>query len=372
MKHILICLLCTVVLFSYIGRATVPGDGLTAASQGNSIARVAVAATTPQSKERKVSTKSASLQVGILLGHADDLATTRFKNTFEKGLPTELKVNSVDTSGSVETQKTMFEKMVSSSYNLIVMEMLSTSPAEYFIDMAGQAGIPMIIIGEQPPQELLTRYPGIYYIGFSGDSLTSMMAAETFGFWKNNPDMMNFEKDEWDLSYSAVTSTGFDTKGYSSLFESAMSEHGVTTQFEVDSVVRHFDYNLHKEIDQTIIKDSEIIFFDNSTEAQKTINYFYDPTEFKKRPKVQIALSVIDDGAIKLIEEGEVLFACGADNKHLGTMASRLAQLLMAGQVPGFQNLELEPVNERSFFLPYTVMRADIPPEPVEEPDSDD
>lgn len=367
MKHILICLVCSVLLFSYIGRQTVIQD-INSTALGANIAQVAAAATTPVKKGRSATPVATQLQVGILLGHADDLGTARFKNSFEKGLPTEVKVNTVDTAGSLETQKTMFGKMLESGYNLIVLELTPTCPAEYFIDEAGQAGVPMIIIGQEPSPTLLQKYPGIYYLGFSNDDLMALMAQETATFWQNNPKMMDFEDDTWDMTYSAITSTGFAEPGKSAAFEGAMAKLGISTSMAVDSVVRHYEYDLHKEIDQTIIKDSELVIYDSSVEAQKAINYYYDPTEFTKRPKQQLALSVIDDGATKLVADGEVLFACGTDTKALGDVAARIGQLLLAGQVPTFQTLEIEPVADRSFYLPGTVLRAPIVPESIEEP----
>lgn len=367
MKHIVICLICTVLLFAYIGQQTMGADSLAAAPTGNTVARVAAAVTNQVPKDAAAPRTVSQQQVGILLGHADALGTARFRSAFEKSMTADTKVNAVDTAGSIETKRTMFDKMLESQYNLIVLELLDTDDATYFIDGAGNAAIPLLIIGTQPAQELLTRYPGIYYIGFSGNSLVQLLAQETFAFWQSNPSLMNFEKDEWDLSYSAITTNGFEQSGYRKMFDEALQQLGVSTQFEVDSLVRHFDYDLYKEIDQTIIKDSELVIYDSSTEVQKAINYYYDPTEFKKRPKQQLALSVIDDGAIKLVEEGEVLFACGTDTKELGNRAARMAQVLMAGQTPSFQNLELELTGERSFFLPYTVIRSDIAPEPVED-----
>lgn len=371
MKHILICAICTVLLFGYIGRSTMSESSLVSMPTGNAVTRVAVAATTQAvQKEAEEPEKPAVMQVGILLGHGDDLGTIRFKNALEKALPQDNKVSVVDAVGSADTQKTMFDKMVDSGYNVIIIELMDSSPAEELIDKAGQAGVPLIVFGREPSLELLTRYPMVYYIGFSGEDLAAMLANETFAFWQSNPTMMNFEKDEWDLSYSAITSTGFEESGLRAQFDAAIESLGLSTQFEVDSIVRHYDYDLHKEVDQTIIKDSEIVFYDSSTELQKVINYFYDPTEFSRRPKQQLALMVIDDGASKLVEEGEALFACGTDTRELGMLASRLSQLLMAGQTPSFQSVEIEPVNERCFYLPYTVIHAAIEPEPVEEPET--
>lgn len=364
MKHVLFCIICTVLLFSYIGQRTVFQE--MTVSTGTNVANVARLAATTQSSQAAEPIQAQQMQVGILLGHADDMGTAQFCNTFEKALGTTVKVNNVDTSGNEDTRKAMFDKMIESNYNLIVLEH-TQGAADYYIDTAGQAGIPVIIIGAQPAQSLLTKYPGIYYMGFSSDSIVELMAQETYNFWQNNPTMMDFENDEWDLTYSAITSTGFADTGSSTAFENAMSELGVSAQMAVDSIIQPYDYNLHKEIDQTIIDDSEIVFYDSSAEAQKAINYFYDPTEFSKRPRQQLALSTIDDGAAKLVEDGEVLFACGTDTHSLGAVAARLAQLLMAGQEPTFQSLEMEQSAERVYHLPCTVLRAAIEPEPVEE-----
>lgn len=366
MKHILICLICTVMLFAYIGKHTMGEDNLTTMSAGgNAVARVAIAATNQPTKKEAV-TKASATQVGILLAHADNLDTARFRNTLEKGLDPTIKINTVDTAGNVDTQKTMFDKMIESGYNLIVMEMQETSPAEYFVDKAGQASIPMIIFGTQPSDELLNRYHGIYYIGFSGGNLVEMMSDEIAKLWSSNPTLLNFEKDDWDLSYSAITSKGFADTGLQAMFDTAMKSRDITTQFEVDSIVKPYEYDLHKEIDQTIIKDSEIVIYDSSAEVQKAINYYYDPTEFKKRPKQQLVLSSIDDGAIELVNSGEVMFACGTDTRELGTLASRLAGILISGQAPNSYNIDMELVDGRSFYLPYSVIRANIEPEPVE------
>ena len=177
---------------------------------------------------------------------------------------------------------------------------------------------------------------------------------------------MDFEDDDWDLTYSSSASKSFAAAGHKKAFEAAMTRLGISTSLAVDSVIEAYEYDLHKEIDQTIIDDSEIVFYDSSVEAQKAINYYYDPAEFTKRPKQQLALSVIDDGAAQLVKDREVLFAVGTDTTELGRVASRLATVLMAGQTPSFQNMELTPTGQ-SFYLPITVLRADIPPEPVEE-----
>ncbi|MEG1943556.1 MAG: substrate-binding domain-containing protein, partial [Angelakisella sp.] len=343
------------------------------ASAASPMARVATAAIAPNTKkaESKGASAAKMLQAGILLGHADDVQTARFKNTFEKTMDPEIKINCVDAAGSADTQRTMFDKMISSGYNVIVLELMDTDSAEGFIKSAGMAGVPLIIIGAEPEAQLLAQYPNIYYMGFLNENLTKQMADETYRLWKNNPTLMNFEEDDWDLTYSSLSKDGYEASGQMEVFEDAMKKLGVSTKLAVDSVTRHFDYNLDDEVDQTIIKDSEIVFYDSSVEAQKVINYFYDPTEFKKRPKQQLALSVIDDGAAKLVQEGQVVFACGPDATELGALASRLATLLIAGQEPSFQNMELEPMGGRSFYLPNKVIRADITPEPAKETETE-
>lgn len=367
MKHIIICLVCAVMLFSYIGESTM-SQQLVAGNTSigiSPVARMATASATSLKEETKV------MQAGILLGHADDLQTSRFRNTFEKTIGPNVKINCVDAAGSAETQRTMFDKMIASGYNVIVLELMDKDDAEQFIESAGKANIPLIIIGARPDTKLLASYPNIYFMGFQDESLTRQMAEETRRLWENNPSLLNFEEEEWDLTYSSLTKDGYGASGQQATFEDAMSEFGVTTKLAVDSLTRHFDYDLHKEVDQTIIDDSEIVFYDSSVEVQKVINYFYDPTEFSKRPKQQLALSVIDDGAAKLVEEGEVAFACGPDANELGSLASRLATLLMAGQEPNFQNFEREPTDGRCFYLANKVIRADIEPEPVVETDTE-
>lgn len=364
MKHIIICLVCAVMLFSYIGESTM-SQQLVAGNTTRSIspvARMATVATTPVKKE-----ENKPLQAGIVLGHADDLQTARFRNTFEKSINPDVKINCVDAAGSVETQRTMFDKMITSGYSVIVLELMDSDAAQPFVESAGAAGIPLIVIGARPDTKLMAAYPNIYYLGFQEESLTRQMAEETRRLWESNPSLLDFEKDDWNLTYSSLSKNGYITSGQKEIFEDAMSEFGITSQMAVDSITRHFDYDLHKEVDQTIIDDSEIVFYDSSVEVQKVINYFYDPTEFTKRPKQQLALSVIDDGAAKLVEDGEVVFACGPDATELGSLASRLATLLMAGQEPNFQNFERDPVDGRCFYLTNKVIRADIAPEPIEE-----
>ncbi|MEG0541464.1 MAG: substrate-binding domain-containing protein [Angelakisella sp.] len=364
MKHIIICIVCAVLLFSYIGESTMSQQLIVGTNAA--VSPVTRMATAVAPVARKVEVPK-GLQAGILLGHADDLPTARFKRAFEKTIDPEVKVNCVDAAGSVETQYTMFDKMIEAKYNVIVLELITSASAKQFIDSAGQAGVPLILIGEKPSEELLTAYPNIYYMGFMDESLAQQMAEETYNLWINNPKLMDFEKDDWDLTYSSLSKTGYSASGQKEIFEETMKDLGVSTSLAVDSITRHFDYNLHKEVDQTIIDDSEIVFYDSSVEVQKVINYFYDPTEFSRRPKQQLALSVIDDGAAKLVADGEVVFACGPDSTELGSLASRLATLLMAGQEPNFQNLEMEPTDGRYFYLPNKVLRADIAPEPIKD-----
>lgn len=365
MKHIIICLVCAVMLFSYIGESTM-SQQLMAGNTNvaiSPVARMATASATSAKKDTK------AIQAGILLGHADDLQTARFKNTFEKSISPDIKINCVDAAGSTETQRTMFDKMISSGYSVIVLELMDKDDAKQFVDSAGQASIPLIIFGAQPDTKLLASYPNIYYVGFQDESLTRQMAEETRRLWESNPTLLDFEEEEWNLTYSSLTKDGYEASGQKATFEGAMSEFGITTKMAVDSQTRHFDYDLHKEVDQTIIDDSEIVFYDSSVEVQKVINYFNDPTEFtpERYPKQLLALSVIDDGAAKLVEEGKVAFACGTDATELGSLASRLATLLMAGQEPNFQNFEREPTDGRCFYLANKVIRADIAPEPIEE-----
>lgn len=369
MKHILICLICAVLLFTYIGRNTIAQD-TTVSAAGSALARVAAAATTPNNATAtaaRMAPVNTTLMVGIVVGHADDIDTTRFKNSFEKNIGTDVKVNCVDATGNLETQKTMFDKMITSGYSMIVLELMEgQSGVEGYMQAAQETGIPLVLIGEEPDHDLLARYPSAYYLGFSDDDIIQRMAEETLYFWQNNPEMMDFENDDWDLTYSSIASTGFADAGFKRAFEAAMYEQSVSTSLAVDSVIQVYEYDLHKEIDQTIIDDSEIVFYDSSTEAQKAINYFYDPTEFSKRPKQQLALSVVDDGAAQLVQDQEVLFAVGTDTSEMGRVAARLAGVLLAGQTPSFQNMERQ-MSGQCLYLPITVLRADIPPEPVEE-----
>lgn len=367
MKHIFISLICAVLLFSYIGHATMPErleQGITVANVAK-VATAAVVNPTEKKEGRSIATMRAvqQQQVGMLLCQADDIQIARFKKSFEKGLASSISLKVVDTQDTLDAQMTMIDKMIDHNYNLIVLQLTSTVNADALMSKISGAGIPLIITGTEPPAELMQQYPNVYYVGFNDDSMYTKIAEEIQGFFTRNPKKMNFEKDDWDLSYSSIMSKSFAETGKQKLFEEALETAGMTSKFEVDSVVRHYDYNLHKEIDQTIIQDSEIVFYDSSTEAQKAINYYYDPTEFTRRPKQQLVLTVIDEGTAKLVEEKEVLLAVGPDATQLGNTVARLAHILLYGDMPTYDNMSIAPSGERSFYLKNTVLRADIPPE---------
>ncbi|MEG1874258.1 MAG: substrate-binding domain-containing protein [Angelakisella sp.] len=372
MKHILICLIASVLLFSYIGQNTVMAKErvayATPVAAGVAVARAAVTAAAPMSAvAKKEPVKPVEEQIGLLLSHADDLNSARFKNGFEKSIPKEIKLHSLDAAGSAESQKTMFNKMIGQKFSVIVLDLMNLADVDYYVDAAGKAGVPLVIIGDEPTLSQLSHYPSVYYVGFQKSSMPELMATETIRLWKDNPIRMNFEDDKWDLTYSALTRDGFEKSGNKEVFQTAMEAAGVSVSMAVDSVVKQMEYDLIKEVDQTVIDDSEIVFFDNSTDVQRALEFFYDPTEFKRgRPKQQFALTVIDDGAAKLVEDGEVLFAIGTDFRELGVATAQLAQLLAINPLSNLQTFEQQLVNERFFYLPDTILRADIKPEPVE------
>ncbi|MEA5010322.1 MAG: hypothetical protein VB100_01185 [Angelakisella sp.] len=351
MKHLLIYMIAALLIFSYINFFVSPDDivpdffptQLTMAAE-------AIAPT----ETRSVATP---IQAGIIFNSMSSLETVYCKNAIIEHLGSSYNVHVNEVGGNQEIQQDIFDKMVGKGYRLIFIELFEESPIDYFISAAQKNNLTLVFMGKQPTAEQLNQMDNLYYIGYELDNIANTLAEASVMMWMTEREDLDYDDDDI-LEYSVISKAGFMETGYQAAFEEHLNKIGLSNEVVYDFLTDDITSDLENAVDKMIIDDSELFICVESSNAKRLVNYLNDPTEFKKWPKLRIAVLSVDNDARKLVEQGYVSVAVGYDGTQLGVKAAELAATVMMKEQPSGEELGLRQ-EERSFFVPPTTLRAE-------------
>jgi hypothetical protein len=275
---------------------------------------------------------------------------------FEREFGTDVQVHTVDACGSEEIQESMFLKMIEAGCQAVVVELMEDSDVRYYQSLAAQHGIQLLLTGYRPA----SLESGVVYLGDGSWNLAKTIASETWEYWNNHRDLIDHRAPEGELTYSTVTAEGFEKSGSKEIFEQTLQNNGLPVTLVLDSVRKTPNYDLHREIDNTLYGKSELILCDNSADAQRIVDYWNDPAEFSTHPRALLGVMTVDDTVRSLVESGEVAFACGVSSEELGIKAAQMVQRMMAHQSPAEDLVGMEQQDGNYYYYCGEVLKATV------------
>ncbi len=362
MKHLLISILAGLALFSYIETTTTPQSTeevshMQAAQNMCINSRALLTANEPTTRAVAMPMSiSNDVKVGLLFHTGDDLSSARLKRTLDKRLNLGSNFNTIYSSNSHETQKNMFDKMIAENYNVIILEINAESNVQYFIEQAASKNIGLIFIGNEPDKNLLQSYDKAYYLGYNNTSFKDAIAKEIFTLFTDKLEDLDIIQEDETIKYATVLSNE-KSENFADELVDSLDELGINVDNPINTQVKKYDYDLFKEIDQTIIKKCEVLIFDNSVELKRTLDYFNNPDEFKKLPKQKIVILQYDDNTEEFMKNESVLMALGFDDAQLAETTAKLAMALAMNVQPTSDVIGLEPVDNKLFYIDYSVAK---------------
>lgn len=354
MKHLFICAITAVLIFSFIN-FFITSDGNTESGFLPSSFTVAMMSAPPQTL---TTPKAITAKAGVIFGSLDSRTAVSCKNALAEALGSEfeLRVSEVVWNGGI--QRETFDKMVEKGYRLIFLELFDGSPTGYFIDTAKEKGITLILMGDSPTQaQMAHARDSIYYIGY-GQKSELQALGETLAFlWDTDSKALDLNNDD-KLTYSIISKEDWKENGYLEQMEEHLDTAEIPGKVVQSFVVKDMNTKIEKGIDQMIVKGSDLILCDESALANRVSTYLNDPSEFRKKPNLQIAVLSADADARALVEAGDVAMAIGYDGAELGKKAAEIAQTVLKGEIPNAEGLGLEIRHECCFYLQPTILQT--------------
>lgn len=360
MKHFILYGLAAALIFSMLGKfaaaETVPGAEVSTAAP---VAVMAKALAAPEGEEEE---PPEELLAGLLQVDMSSMDDMYFKNAFVEELGEGFSIRAMSTSDDGD-QATMFRKMVEKGYKLIVVELYDPDMAEAYIDQAKENDVVLIFTGEEPPEDQMARMDRLYYVGFSAGNTMRVLADAIIQGWNNNQSTVEV-KDDDRLVYGIFTKDDYEENGNREALDRYLTGAGIEAEMGKNIVAQAFDFNWKKEVDNIFFAGGEIIICDSSSYARQISDYLHDDEEYpeEKYPRIReacIFLTVADEAAQAMVEEGTAVFATGINGGDTGATVARLAKVLLAGETPTAENVGIAPDQNKHIYITNRTVVAD-------------
>ena len=348
MRHFLIYGLAAVLIFTMLGRFAAVETGSAAERTAAPMATVAKTAALP---DGEAPAEEQTVLTGLLQVKMSSMDDMYFKNALLEELGEGFDVHALSTSDTGD-QSAMFRKMVEKGYKLIIVELYDTSLADEYIDLAEENGVALIFTGEEPSDAQMDRKNDLYYVGFSEGNVMRELADALILGWNNNQEAFDLKRDD-RLVYGVFTKESYEENGNQETLEGYLSSAGIQVELGRQCVTSAFNFNLKKEVDNILYAGGEMIICDSSSYARQISEYLHDPEEFtsERLQNTRLYLTVADEGAQKMVEEGTAMFATGINGGDTGTAVGKLAKALVAGEQPTAATVGIAPDQHKRLYI---------------------
>lgn len=358
MRHFLIYGLAAVLIFTMLGKFAAVETGSAAEKTAAPLMAVAKTAALPEGEEAPE--EDPTILTGLLQVNLSSMDDIYFKNALLEELGEGFAVHAMSTSDTGD-QPAMFRKMVEKGYKLIIVELYDASLADEYTDLAEENGVTLIFTGEEPNDVQMDRKSDLYYVGFSEGNVMRELADTLILAWRNNQAAFDLKADD-RLVYGVFTKESYEENGNQETLDRYLTGAGITAEMGRQCVTSAFNFNLKKEVDNILYAGGEMIICDSSSYARQISEYLHDPEEFEleRLQNTRIYLTVADEGAQKMVEEGTAMFATGINGGDTGTAVGKLAKALMAGEKPTAETLGIAPDAHKRVYITNRTMTAEL------------
>ncbi len=364
MKHFFVYIALAILLFAYIGQNTIPQEFVGSARETIIAPAAMVATAAVMQPESDIAVEQAEPveeilpTLGIVVKKTADSDTNRVITSIEKNIPDEqLNVHTSDSIGDPDLQLEILDKMISEGYSYLVVELYDADYTELILDKIGTAGIPALFFGEQPELAQLEEYTNLYFIGFDEASFVELLAEETAKIFYHPTVPINFLTTETDITYSTLTQTSIGSDEIWASYEELLTSYDITYTHAVDERIDAGTLDARESSRPMVAAGTELIIFDNSSNASDVLDYFYDPQYNWMKPRALMVITDYDDTTRQLMDEGEVIFALSKDYSQLGVFASEVMNMIITGEDIALDD-NINKLNDREYLIDYNVERA--------------
>lgn len=186
--------------------------------------------------------------------------------------------------------------------------------------------------------------------------------------WNNNQEAFDLKRDD-RLVYGVFTKESYEENGNQETLEGYLSSAGIQVELGRQCVTSAFNFNLKKEVDNILYAGGEMIICDSSSYARQISEYLHDPEEFtsERLQNTRLYLTVADEGAQKMVEEGTAMFATGINGGDTGTAVGKLAKALVAGEQPTAATVGISPDQHKRLYITNRTVIAELVNTPAME-----
>lgn len=363
MKHFVLYFLAALLIVTMLGRfaaaETVEGAEPTAAL----LAAVTKNSADDEGEGEEEPEAPTEILTGLLQVNLSSMDDMYFKSALTQELGEGFSIHALSTSDDNDDQLVMFRKMVEKGYKLIIVELYSTSMADEYIDLAKENGITLIFTGNEPRKDQMARMENLYYVGFSSGNTMRVLADAIIQGWTNNQYALEVKSDDL-LRYAFFTQEDYEENGNQEALEEYLAAADIPVELAKNVVTQAFDFNWKKEVDNIFYAGGEIIICDSSSFARQISDYLHDDEEYPEEqyPRIReacIFLTVADEAAQAMIEEGTAVFGTGINGGDTGAVVGKLAKVLMAGEKPTAENIGVAPDENKSISVTNRTLLAD-------------
>lgn len=358
MRHLLIYGLAAALIFTMLGRFAAVETVSAAEKTAVPLANVAKTAALPAVEEQPE--EEQAVPTGLLQVNMSSMDDMYFKNALLEELGEGFAVHALSTSDTGD-QPVMFRKMVEKGYKLIIVELYDADLADEYIDLAQENGVSLIFTGAEPTAQQMARKSDLYYVGFSEGNVMRELADAIIQGWKNNQAAFDLKSDD-RLVYGVFTKESYEENGNQETLDRYLTDAGLTVEMGRQCVTSAFNFNLKKEVDNILYAGGEMIICDSSSYARQISDYLHDPEEFELERLIntRLYLTVADEGAQKMVEEGLAMFATGINGGDTGMAVGRLARVLAAGEKPTAENIGTAPDQNKRVYITNRTVTSDL------------
>ena len=366
MRHFILYFLAAVLIVSLLGRfaaaETVEGADAAPAVAPAVVPKDLVQDGDPDA-EGDGPEAPAEILTGLLQVNLSSMDDMYFKSALVEELGEGFSIHALSTADDNDDQPVMFRKMVEKGYKLIIVQLYDTRLADEYIDLAKENDITLIFTGDQPSPEQMARMDDLYYVGFSAGNTMRVMADAIIQAWNTNRYTLEC-KDDGQLRYAFFTQEDFEENGNQEALHRYIAAADIDVEMARNVVAQAFDFNWKKEVDNIFYDKGEIIICDSSSYARQISEYLHDDDEYPvdkyaRLREACIFLTVADETAQAMVEEGTAVFAIGINGGDTGAAVGKLAKILLAGEKPTVENMGIDPDKNNTISVTNRVLLAD-------------
>ena len=363
MRHFILYFLAAVLIVTMLGQFAAAETAEGTEATPTAVSTVAPKDPAEDGTEGEEPEAPAEILTGLLQVNLSSMDDMYFKSALVEELGDGFSIHALSTADDSDDQPMMFRKMVEKGYKLIIVQLYDTRLADEYIDLAKENDITLIFTGNEPSKEQMARMDNLYYVGFSAGNTMRVLADAIIQGWNTNQSTVEV-KDDDRLIYAFFTQEDYEENGNREALDRYLTGAGLDVELGRNVVTQAFDFNWKKEVDNIFYDKGEIIICDSSSYARQISDYLHDDEEYPEEtyPRLRetcIFLTVADEAAQTMVDEGTAVFATGINGGDTGAAVGRLAKLLLSGEKPTLENMGIAPDENKCISVTNRVLLAD-------------